>query len=132
MGGTHREPRAIVLVLDSVGAGSLPDAAEYGDEGSNTLSHTSHAVGGISMPVLGAMGLGNVTDIQVFRRLTRRVRRGSQRRSLGGKDTTTGHWELMGLVLKQAFPTYPTASLTTSWTNSSVSPACRGIWVTTR
>ena len=58
-----RDPRAIVLVLDSVGAGELPDAALYGDEGSNTLANTAAAAGGLSMPNLGAMGLGNITTI---------------------------------------------------------------------
>jgi phosphopentomutase len=103
-----REPRAIVLVLDSVGVGSLPDADTYGDEGSNTLSHTAHAVGGISMPVLGAMGIGNVTDVPgVPRTGTPSASWGRCAEASSGKDTTTGHWEMMGLVLAQAFPTYP-------------------------
>jgi len=59
-----RAPRAIVLVLDSVGAGELPDAADYGDSGSNTLGNTARAVGGVNMPNLGAMGLGNITEIE--------------------------------------------------------------------
>ena len=58
-----RDPRAIVLVLDSVGAGELPDAESYGDAGSNTLGNTARAAGGLSMPNLGSMGLGNITDI---------------------------------------------------------------------
>jgi len=104
----NREPRAIVVVLDSVGAGALPDADEYGDEGSNTLSHTSHAVGGISMPVLGAMGLGNITDVAgVPPTDTPTASWGRNAEASSGKDTTTGHWEMMGLVLASAFPTYP-------------------------
>ena len=64
MSASVRKPRAIVLVLDSVGAGALPDAADYGDEGSNTLGNTAREVGGLSMPVLGAMGLGNITPVE--------------------------------------------------------------------
>lgn len=105
---TDRAPRAIVLVLDSVGAGALPDAAEYGDEGSNTLAHTSAAVGGISMPNLGAMGLGNITDIAGVPPVSEsRASWGRNAEESAGKDTTTGHWEMMGLTLKAPFPTYP-------------------------
>jgi len=103
-----REPRAIVLVLDSVGAGALPDAADYGDEGSNTLGNTSRAVGGISMPVLGAMGLGNITGIEGVPPTDSPTASWGRNAELSaGKDTTTGHWEMMGLKLKAAFPTYP-------------------------
>ena len=102
------EPRAIVLVLDSVGAGELPDAAEYGDEGSNTLANTAKAVGGLAMPVLGSMGLGNITDILGVPPVTEpRASWGKNGEASAGKDTTTGHWEMMGLVLEHAFPTYP-------------------------
>jgi len=105
---TDRAPRAIVLVLDSVGAGALPDAAEYGDEGSNTLAHTSAAVGGIAMPNLGAMGLGNITDVAGVPPVSvSRASWGRNAEESAGKDTTTGHWEMMGLTLKAAFPTYP-------------------------
>lgn len=103
-----RAPRAIVLVLDSVGAGALPDAAEYGDAGTNTLGNTSHLVGGMTMPVLGEMGLGNITDIMgVAPTAAPTASWGKNAERSAGKDTTTGHWEMMGLVLKSAFPTYP-------------------------
>jgi phosphopentomutase len=109
MTGSPRDPRAIVLVLDSVGAGALPDAADYGDEGSNTLGNTAAAVGGLSMPVLGAMGLGNITPIAgVPPTVTPVASWGKNAERSAGKDTTTGHWEMMGLVLERAFPTYPT------------------------
>jgi len=102
-----REPRAIVLVLDSVGAGELPDAAEYGDEGSNTLSNTAKAVGGLRMPNLGAMGLGHITDILgVPPVIAPTASWGKNAEASAGKDTTTGHWEMMGLQLTHAFPTY--------------------------
>jgi phosphopentomutase len=97
-----------VIVLDAVGAGELPDADEYGDEGSNTLANVAKAVGGLDLPNLEALGLGNVEPLEgcppqpgapaVAGRLLERSK---------GKDTTTGHWELMGVVTAQAFPTYP-------------------------
>ena len=101
-------PRACVIVLDAVGAGALPDAAEYGDEGSDTLGNVARAVGGLDLPELEALGLGNVEPLEgcppqpgapaVAGRLVERSK---------GKDTTTGHWELMGVVTPQAMPTYP-------------------------
>jgi phosphopentomutase len=101
-------PRACVIVLDAVGAGELPDAAEYGDEGSDTLGNVAKAVGGLDLPNLEALGLGNVEPLEgcppqpgapaIAGRLTERSK---------GKDTTTGHWELMGIVTEQPFPTYP-------------------------
>jgi phosphopentomutase len=103
-----RAPRAIVLVLDSVGAGALPDAAEYGDEGSNTIGHTAAAVGGISMPHLQRMGLGNVVAIEGVPPTDRPTASwGLNAEASAGKDTTTGHWEMMGVVLEHPFPTYP-------------------------
>ncbi len=101
-------PRACVIVLDAVGAGELPDAADFGDEGSNTLGNVARAVGGLDLPTLEALGLGNVMPLEgcspqpgapaIAGRLIERSR---------GKDTTTGHWELMGIVTPQAMPTYP-------------------------
>jgi phosphopentomutase len=101
-------PRACVIVLDAVGAGELPDSAEYGDEGSDTLGNVARAVGGLDLPNLEAIGLGNVEELQgcppqpgapaVAGRLVPRSK---------GKDTTTGHWELMGVVTPQPLPTYP-------------------------
>jgi phosphopentomutase len=103
-----RSPRAIVLVLDSVGCGELPDAASYGDTGSNTLGNTAARVGGLSMPHLGSWGLGNITDIAgVPRTESPTAWWGRSAEASAGKDTTTGHWEMMGLVLTHAFPTYP-------------------------
>jgi len=97
-----------VIVLDAVGAGALPDADRYGDEGSNTLANVAKAVGGLDLPNMEALGLGNVEELEgcppqpgapaVAGRLVERSK---------GKDTTTGHWELMGVVTSEAFPTYP-------------------------
>src|ERR671935_85437 len=101
-------PRACVIVLDAVGAGALPDAVGYGDEGADTLGNVARAVGGLDLPNLEALGLGNVEPLEgcppqpgapaVAGRLIERSK---------GKDTTTGHWELMGVVTAQPFPTYP-------------------------
>jgi phosphopentomutase len=101
-------PRACVIVLDAVGAGELPDAAEYGDEGSDTLGNVAKAVGGLDLPNLEHLGFGNIEDLEgcppmegapaVAGRLFERSK---------GKDTTTGHWELMGIVTPVAMPTYP-------------------------
>src|SRR5215218_2467068 len=101
-------PRACVIVLDAVGAGELPDAADFGDEGSDTLGNVAKAVGGLDLPNLEAFGLGNVEELEgcppqpgapaIAGRLLERSK---------GKDTTTGHWELMGLVTQQPLPTYP-------------------------
>jgi len=103
-----RAPRAIVLVLDSVGCGALPDAAAYGDEGSNTIGNVARAVGGLRMPNLGAMGLGNVTDIAgVPATAAPNASWGRNAEASAGKDTTTGHWEIVGMRLEHAFPTYP-------------------------
>jgi phosphopentomutase len=100
--------RACVIVLDAVGAGALPDASDYGDEGSDTLGNVAKAVGGLDLPNLEALGLGNVEPLEgcppqpgapaVAGRLVERSK---------GKDTTTGHWEMMGVVTPQPMPTYP-------------------------
>jgi phosphopentomutase len=103
-----RRPRAIVMVLDSVGAGALPDAEAYGDAGSDTLGNTSRAVGGLHMPNLGSMGLGNVDTIEgVPPTDTPTASWGRCAEVSAGKDTTTGHWEMMGVQLLKPFPTYP-------------------------
>lgn len=100
--------RVIVLVLDSAGVGALPDAARYGDEGSSTIPHVAAAIGGLRLPNLEALGLGRIAPIVgvvplpapegAFGRLAEQS---------AGKDSTTGHWELMGLILARPFPTYP-------------------------
>jgi phosphopentomutase len=100
--------RACVIVLDAVGAGELPDADEFGDAGSNTLANVARVVGGLDLPTLEALGFGNIEPLQgcapqpgapaIAGRLLERSK---------GKDTTTGHWELMGVVTPQAMPTYP-------------------------
>jgi len=100
--------RVLVIVLDSCGVGALPDAGRYGDEGASTLPHTAAACGGLALPTLGRLGLGRIATIPgvppdpaptgAFGKMAERA---------AGKDSTTGHWELMGVVLDRPFPTYP-------------------------
>ncbi len=101
--------RACIIVLDAVGVGELPDAAAFGDAGSSTLQHVADAVGGLDLPNLQALGLGNVLPLAGCPPLTSppAVVGRLVERSLG-KDTTTGHWELAGIVTPVAMPTYPT------------------------
>ncbi len=100
--------RILIVVLDGVGAGEAPDAALYGDVGSDTLGNTSRAVGGLKLPTMGSLGLGNITPILGVP-ATRKAfgGYGKMREASPGKDTITGHWEMAGVVLKKPFPTYP-------------------------
>lgn len=100
--------RVFLIVLDSLGVGALPDAAQFGDEGTHTLDHLTRAAGGLDVPCLAGLGLGHVEGVQSVPRVE------SPRGGFGrcaerspGKDTSTGHWEMMGLVLEREFPTFP-------------------------
>ncbi|NLW24287.1 MAG: phosphopentomutase [Clostridia bacterium] len=107
-GGKFSLGKVILIVLDSVGVGALPDAADYGDEGANTLKNISQVLSGLHLPNLGSMGLGNLTEIKGVK---------PEKDTLGaygimaekskGKDTTTGHWEMMGILTTDPFPTFP-------------------------
>ncbi|MEO0128534.1 MAG: phosphopentomutase [candidate division WOR-3 bacterium] len=100
--------RAVVLILDGVGVGELPDAYKYNDQGSNTLGNLSKAVGGLKLPFLENLGLGNILEIQGVKRIKNpKGFFGKMAEISPGKDSTTGHWELMGVILKKPFPTYP-------------------------
>ena len=100
--------RVFVLVLDSLGVGALPDADAFGDAGTHTLDHIVRATGGLDVPRLAQLGLGNIEGVHelapaaapagAFGRMTERS---------PGKDTPTGHWEMMGCPLDEAFPVYP-------------------------
>jgi phosphopentomutase len=100
--------RFVILVADSAGCGEMPDAAEYGDAGSDTIGNTSRAVGGLSLPNLGRMGLGHLTSVAgvppepsprgFFGKMAERSR---------GKDSITGHWEMMGVVLSEPLGLFP-------------------------
>lgn len=100
--------RAVLIVLDSVGVGELPDAAEYGDAGSNTVKNIYKAIENFSLPNLEKMGLLNINgfeDIRKSEKYTGTVAKCNEKSK--GKDTTTGHWEISGLILDKPFPTYP-------------------------
>jgi len=99
--------RAFVVVLDACGVGELPDAADYGDAGSNTLGHLAEAVGGLDLPVLQRLGLGNIIPIEGVAPADAPVVHGRLHPVGPGKESTTGHWELMGVVPQFPLPTYP-------------------------
>jgi len=104
---THLK-RAIVIVLDGVGAGANPDAHAYGDDGASSLEHCAQATGGLELPNLGQIGLGNITPIlgtPPTQHATGSY--GRMAEAAVGKDSTTGHWEMMGVVLHTPLPTYP-------------------------
>jgi phosphopentomutase len=101
-------PRVVVVVCDSWGVGDAPDAAAYGDAGSDTLANTARAVGGIRAPNLEALGLGLLTTIEgIVPRAEAGSAHGRATERSAGKDTTTGHWEMMGIRLDEPFPLYP-------------------------
>ena len=100
--------RAILIILDGLGVGGAPDAEKYGDAGSDTFGNLARHLGGLSLPNLGRLGLGNLHQIAgVPPAATPLAGHGRLREISAGKDSTTGHWELMGLVTSVPFPTYP-------------------------
>lgn len=102
--------RVILIVLDSCGIGELPDAEDYGDIGSNTLGNTSIAVGGLHLKNMQMLGIGNIADILGTSPLPEGELIGAYGKMMEkskGKDTTTGHWEIAGIILDKPFPVYP-------------------------
>ena len=100
--------RAVILVLDGVGIGAAPDAGDYGDVGSDTLGNLARVCGGLFLPNLQAIGLGNVATIEGVAGVHRPEGAwGSMQPASAGKDSITGHWEIAGLRLERPFPTYP-------------------------
>jgi phosphopentomutase len=99
--------RALVVVIDACGVGALPDAADYGDEGTNTLAHVAEAVGGLRLPALQRLGLGSIVELQGVEPAADPAIHGRLHPLGPGKDSATGHWELMGAVLERPLPTYP-------------------------
>ncbi|OQY28100.1 MAG: phosphopentomutase [Candidatus Cloacimonetes bacterium 4572_55] len=103
-----KDKRCIIIVLDGVGIGALPDADQYGDSGSHTLAHTAEAVGGLQLPHLQALGLGNIDRLKgmppsenpqaAYGKMTERSE---------GKDSSSGHWEIGGVISATRFPVYP-------------------------
>lgn len=100
--------RAIVIVLDGVGAGANPDAHAYGDDGASSLEHCAQAIGGLELPNLGSIGIGNITPILgTPPQADAQGSYGRMASAAAGKDSTTGHWEMMGVVLQKPLPTFP-------------------------
>jgi phosphopentomutase len=100
--------RALILVMDGMGVGEAPDAAAYGDAGSCTLGHLAEAVGGLDLPHLGRLGLGGIIDVKGVPPATEpQAAYGKMRMRAAGKDTTSGHWELMGVTLVRPLPVFP-------------------------
>jgi phosphopentomutase len=96
-----------VVVLDACGVGALPDAADYGDAGTNTLAHLAQQEGGLALPVLERLGLGSILELAGVPPPAVPVLHGRLRAIGPGKDSTAGHWGLMGVSAGQALPTYP-------------------------
>lgn len=106
--------RVIVILLDGVGCGALPDAHKYGDEGSNTLGNLAQQIGGLKLPNLEKLGLGNIIPIKGISYVSSPLASYGKASELSpGKDSTTGHWELMGVILNKPFPVYPDGFPTT-------------------
>ncbi len=99
--------RAFVVVIDACGAGALPDATDYGDAGANTLAHVAEAAGGLELPTLERLGLGSIIPLRGVGVAPSPVLHGRLHALGPGKDSTAGHWELMGVVMGRPLPTYP-------------------------
>jgi phosphopentomutase len=120
--------KVVLIVLDGIGIGASPDARQYGDEGTNTLRHAAEAVGALRLPHLQKLGLGNIVDAPgvspephadgCFGRMVEQS---------AGKDSTTGHWELGGLITTKAFPLYPRGFPKDVLDNFLAVTGCKGI-----
>ena len=100
--------RAAIIVLDGVGIGAAPDAHLYGDDGSDTLGNVARAAGGLTLPVLEGLGLGHCGDLRGVAPVSSPgAAHGTCAPASPGKDSTTGHWEICGVILEKPFPTYP-------------------------
>jgi len=105
---TGKISRVTLIVLDSAGVGALPDADRYGDEGTNTFFHCAKETGGLYMPNMARLGLGNILDLPGVPPAAQPAGAYGKMAELSpGKDTTTGHWEIAGLILDRPFPLYP-------------------------
>ena len=100
--------RFIIIVLDSVGVGEMDDSYKYGDRGSNTIGNLSKAVSGVSLPNMERLGIGNLTEIEGVSQTKKTLGAyGKMKEKSDGKDSTTGHWEIMGVILKKPFSFFP-------------------------
>src|SRR6187401_2413186 len=105
-GAGTRPRRVVVIVMDSVGIGELPDASAYGDQGSNTLANIARQVP-LAIPTLRTLGLDRVVDLRGPPPSPARGAFGRMAEASAGKDSVTGHWEMAGIQLERAFPTFP-------------------------
>lgn len=103
----RRFDRVIVIILDGVGIGELPDASEFGDEGSDSLGNVVNARGRLRLPHLAARGLNRLTRLPGFEETAVTGGYGKLTMTAVGKDSTSGHWEIAGVVLKKSFPLFP-------------------------
>jgi phosphopentomutase len=100
--------KIVLIVLDSVGIGEMPDAEKFGDKGSNTLVNTAKSVGGLKMPNMARLGLGKLDDIPGVESVQSALGAyGKMLEKSPGKDTTTGHWEFMGIIMNKPFDFFP-------------------------
>ena len=100
--------RVVIIVLDSVGVGAMPDAHLYGDEGSNTLGNIADVLGGLELPNMESLGMGKIMPIKgISSSITPLGFYGKMSEVSAGKDTTSGHWEMMGIITGKPFPVYP-------------------------
>ncbi|MBD3381335.1 MAG: phosphopentomutase [candidate division Zixibacteria bacterium] len=104
-----RFKRIILLILDACGVGALPDAFRYGDAGANTIANTSEKAGGLNLPNLAELGLGNIVRIRgVHPADNPKAYYGRMVEKSAGKDSTVGHWEIAGIIMDKPFPVFPT------------------------
>ncbi|WP_026689397.1 phosphopentomutase [Alteribacter aurantiacus] len=105
---SKRFKRIFVIVMDSVGIGEAPDAAKFNDEGSNTLGHIAEKMNGLKMPNMAELGLSNIREVEGIEKASKpKAHFGLMEEASNGKDTMTGHWEIMGLRIDQPFRTFP-------------------------
>lgn len=105
---SYRFKRVFLIVMDSVGIGEAPDAEKFGDKGSNTLGHIAEAMNGLNMPNMGKLGLSNISEIKGIKKAEKPLAYYSKmQEASNGKDTMTGHWEIMGLNISTPFRVFP-------------------------
>jgi len=103
----NKYKRFFVIVIDSVGIGEMPDAEKFGDKGANTFVHTAQAVGGLNVPVMNSLGLGDLAPIMGTSKVSHPNSYALRlRETSAGKDTMTGHWEMMGINTTKPFQTF--------------------------
>lgn len=106
--GTYQYERVFLIVMDSVGIGEAPDAADFGDEGSNTIGHIAEKMNGLKMPNMAKLGLSHIHQIKGIEKVeSPQAHYGLMQEASNGKDTMTGHWEIMGLHINEPFQVFP-------------------------